>query len=75
MVRIMNQSLDRDKYRHGSWKEFEQWIRFQIGSDFRWHLSPLDSEILRKDVVETMKSDLIRNEGVFPERNAFFEKI
>ena len=31
-----------DKYLGGTWEEFEQWIRFTIGSDFKWLVRPLD---------------------------------
>ena len=71
----MAKSLDMEKYLHGSWKEFEQWIRFEIGSDFRWHMLPLDTAALRKDVVRTIKRDLKRNQGVFPGSNTFIETI
>ncbi len=75
MAQAMSKSLGMDKYLHGSWREFEQWIRFQIGSDFRWNLSPLDTKILRKDVVDKIRIDLERNEGVLQKGNSFFEKI
>ncbi len=63
-----------DKYLDGSWEEFEQWIRFTIGSDFLWRVRPLDRQSNRQMVVDQINSLIDRNNGVFPARNSFIER-
>ncbi len=63
-----------DKYLSGTWEEFEQWIRFTIGSDFRWLVRPLDRQLNRKMVADMVRNDIEENSGVFPACNAFIER-
>ena len=63
-----------DKYLGGTWEEFEQWIRFTIGSDFRWLVRPLDRQSNREMVANVVHRDIEKNNGVFPTRNAFVER-
>ncbi len=60
-----------DKYLNGSWEEFEQWIRFTIGSDFMWRVRPLDRQSNREMVAELIRSDIEQNNGIFPATNSF----
>ena len=64
----MDESLD------GTWEEFEQSIRDTIGSDFRWCIRPWDDADNRKMVASLILSDINRNDGIFPEKNAFIER-
>ena len=63
-----------DKYLSGTWEEFEQWIRFTIGSDFRWLVRPLDRQKNREMVADMVHSDIEQNSGIFPTHNAFIER-
>ncbi len=58
----------------GTWQEFEALIRDTIGSDFCWRIRPQDTLSNRKMIVSLILKDINRNNGVFPERNAFIEK-
>ncbi len=60
-----------EKYLEGTWEEFEQWIRFTIGSDFRWHVTPLDNRSTRQMVADLVLQDIHANKGAFPQTNAF----
>lgn len=64
-----------DKYLSGSWQEFEQWIRFSVESDFRWHLRPVDTKELRNDVVKAIQFDLKKADAGFSKTSAFLERI
>jgi hypothetical protein len=64
-----------DKRLEGSWEEFEQWIRDTIGSDFRWRVRPMDKLSNRKMIAELVQNDIKENNGVFPEKNSFIERI
>ena len=64
-----------EKHLEGKWEEFEAWIRDTIGSDFRWCIRPMDTDANRKMLVRLILKDIKRNNGVFPTRNAFVEKI
>jgi hypothetical protein len=63
-----------DKYLDGTWEEFEQWIRFTIGSDFMWRVRPLDRRSNRQMVADTVRTDTKKNNGVFPAHNSFIER-
>ena len=41
-----------EDYLKGSWLDFEEWIRREIGSDFRWKVGPMDSPSKRRLVAE-----------------------
>ena len=60
-----------EKYLEGTWEEFEQWIRFTIGSGFRWHVTPLDNPSTRQMVADLVLQDIHENNGAFPQTNAF----
>ncbi len=64
-----------DKFLDGTWEEFEQWIRDTIGSDFRRRVCPRDTTENREMVASLDLEDIKRSEGIFPEKNAFIEKI
>lgn len=64
----MEKSLD------GTWAEFEQWIRFTIGSDFSWRVRPLDRPSNRQMIADLVVNDIKKNDGVFPASNAFIER-
>jgi hypothetical protein len=64
-----------DKWLEGPWEEFEQWIRDTIGSDFRWRVRPIDKLSNRKMIAELVQNDIKENNGVFPEKNSFIERI
>jgi len=64
-----------DKWLEGPWGEFEQWIRDTIGSDFRWRVRPIDKLSNRKMIAELVQNDIKENNGVFPEKNSFIERI
>ena len=64
-----------EEYLKGSWLEFEEWIRREIGSDFRWKVRPMDTPSKRKLVAELILDTQRRNKGVFPKNDAFIERI
>ena len=63
-----------DKYLGGTWEEFAQWIRFTIGSDFRWLVRPLDRQSNREMVADMIRNDIKQNNAVFPTHNSFIER-
>jgi hypothetical protein len=73
IVRSLRMS-DIDKYLDGTWEEFEQWIRFTIGSDFVWRIRPLDRQSTRQMVAYTVRADIEKHNGVFPAHNSFIER-
>ena len=64
-----------DKLSDGTWEEFEQWIRDTTGSDFRWCVRPRDTTENQEMAAGLVLADIKRSEGVFPEMNAFIERI
>jgi len=50
-----------DKYLGGTMEEFEQWIRFTIGSDFEWLVRPLDRQSNREMVTDMVCNDIERS--------------
>ncbi len=58
-----------------TWEEFENWIRKSIGGDFRWKIRPLDNPSNRVMVTDTIKDAIKRNDGVFPDKNSFIERV
>ena len=58
----------------GTWKEFETWIREQVGSDFIWKIRPLDIKANRQAVIESILRTIKENDGIFPPKgDAFIE--
>ena len=66
---------DVDEHPEGTWEKFEAWIRDTIGSDFRWRVRPQDTPSNREMVASLILDGIRRNNGVFPERNAFIERL
>ena len=64
-----------DEYLTGMWEEFEAWIRKTMGSDFRWRIRPQDDPSGREMVASLIKDAIKRNEGVFPDKNSFIERV
>ena len=58
----------------GTWEEFEEWIRKTIQSDFRWRIRPRDTRSNREMIASLILDGMRRNNGVFPERDAFIER-
>ena len=50
------------------------WMRETIGSDFRRRIRPQDTRSNRKMVADLILGDIERNDGVFPDSNAFVER-
>jgi hypothetical protein len=73
IARLLRRS-NMDKYLDGTWEEFEQWIRFTIGSDFLWRIRPLDRRSNRQMVADMVRTDIEKNSGVFPAHNSFIER-
>jgi hypothetical protein len=63
--------MTMDKYLEGTWDEFEQWIRFTVGSDFIWKVEPIDRLSSRQMVATDILRSLKYNDGVLPENNPF----
>jgi len=59
----------------GTWREFEDWIKGTIEADFRWRVRPRDTRENRKMIVGLVLGDIERNNGAFPDGNAFIERI
>ncbi len=59
----------------GTWQEFEALTRNTIGPDFRWRVRPQDTRSNREMIVSLILEDTEMNNGVFPERNAFIERV
>ena len=58
----------------GTWKEFETWIREQVGSSFVWKIRPLDIKANRQAVMESILRRIKGNNGIFPSKgDAFIE--
>ena len=64
-----------EEYVKGAWLEFEEWIRGDIGSDFRWKVRPMDTPAKRRLVAELILDTQRRNKGVFPSNDPFIEPI
>ncbi len=56
----------------GTWKEFETWIREQVGSDFIWKIRPLDIKTNRLAVMESILRTIKENDGTFPPKGNTF---
>ena len=63
-----------DKYLEGTWQEFEDWIRDTIGSDFHWRIRPPDTRANREMIADLILGGIKRNNGVFPQKDAFIER-
>ena len=58
----------------GTWKDFETWIREEVGSDFTWKIMPLDIKVNRLTVMESIIRTIKENDGTFPPKgNTFIE--
>jgi len=64
-----------NNYLEGSWEKFERSIRHTIGSNFRWRVRPMDKQSNRKMVADLVQNDIKENNGVFPDKNSFIERI
>ena len=51
------------------------WIKGKIESDFSGRVRPVDSHVKREMAADLILDDMRRNNGVFPERNAFIQRI
>ena len=58
----------------GGWPDFEDWIRRAIGGNFRWGARPRDSRENRQMVADSIAESTSKNDGTFPQRNAFIER-
>jgi hypothetical protein len=64
-----------EDYCDGNWEAFEEWIRKTIAGDFRWKIRPQDSASNREMVASLIKDAMKRNDGTFPEKNTFIERV
>jgi len=64
-----------EDYCGGTWEEFEGWIRQTISGDFRWKIRPQDDASNREMVADLIKDAINRNDGTFPEKNSFIERV
>jgi len=44
-------------------------------SDFRWRVRPMDKQSNWKMVADLVLNDMKENNGVFPDKNSFIERI
>ena len=63
-----------DRHLVGTWQEFEDWIKGTIESDFQWRVRPRDTRENRQMIVDLILDDTKRNNGVFPDENAFIKR-
>ena len=56
------------------WELFEAWIREKIDGMFLWKVRPRDTPANRALVIESICSAMARNEGSFPQHDAFLER-
>lgn len=61
-------------YLEGDWSTFEQWIRKKIGGAFDWSVRPRDDDESLRMVAEAIAESMRKNDGDFPQRNAFLER-
>ena len=61
-------------YLDGDWATFEQWIRTKIGGAFEWSVRPRDDDESREMVADAIAESMRKNDGDFPQRNAFFKR-
>jgi hypothetical protein len=59
----------------GTWKEFEAWIREQVGSSFVWKIRPLDIKANRQAVMESILRTIKENNGTFPPKGDTFIEL
>ena len=64
-----------EEHLEGSWEQFEAWIRNTIGGGFTWKIRPLDSAENREMVANLIEDAIKRNNGTFPEKNSFIERM
>jgi hypothetical protein len=58
----------------GSWEAFEAWVRQTIGGDFVWKLLWRDTPAHRQMIVDSIRSAMAANGGLFPEADTFLER-
>ncbi len=63
------------KHLPGGREEFDAWIRDTIGDDFRWKIRPRDTPSNWEMVADLILMDIESGGGVFPESNAFIERM
>ncbi len=63
------------KHLDATWQELQTWIKDAIGSDFRWRIRPRDTHSNRRMIVSLILNGIRRNNGVFPDREAFIERV
>jgi len=59
----------------GTWREFETWIREQVGSSFVWKIRPLDIKANRQAVMESILRTIKENNGTFPPKGDTFIEL
>jgi hypothetical protein len=64
-----------EEYLGGTWEEFEEWIRTTIAGEFCWKIRPQDNVSNREIVADLIKEAMKRNDGTFPEKNSFIERV
>lgn len=74
-MRLVAGEQSMDKHLVGTWEEFEAWVRSTIGSYFRWRIRPLSTRSNREMIVSLILDEIRRNNGVFPEKDAFIERL
>jgi hypothetical protein len=55
-----------------SWKEFEEFIKEAIGSDFFWKIRPRDTQVNRQAVMESIERMVGNNNGSFSDGGNIF---
>ena len=65
----------RGKILDCSWKEFEEFIKEAIGSDFLWKIRPRDTQVNRQAVMESIEKMVGSNNGSLPDRGNIFIEL
>jgi len=65
-------AIENDTILSCDWSEFEDWIRQQIGGDFSWKIRPMDTEEFRAIIIESIKTTIRNNDGLFPKAGDMF---
>ena len=58
----------------GSWEVFEAWVRQTIGGEFAWKLLWRDTPTHRQMIVDSIRTAMAANDGVFPTADTFLER-
>ena len=67
--------MAEEEYLTCTWDQFEAWIRKIIGGEFRWKIRPQDNASNREMVANLIKDAIKRNNGIFPDKNSFIERL